>query len=118
MDDININDDIKAGAATSLQRNHAGLRGQYIYQKGLLNEVILTILNQSSNRPIRERADSTLVRGYMRTELESNGLDLPLEFAIVNRAGHTVYRTDRFTPPENDEKGSVYDQALFPNDHR
>ncbi len=116
VEDIRINDDIKAGAATSLQSNHADLRGQYIYQKGLLNEVILTILNQSSNRPIRERADSTLVRGYMRTELESNGLDLPFEFAIVNRAGHTVYRTDRFTPPENDEKGSVYVQALFPND--
>jgi len=57
-----------------------------------------------------------MVRGYMRTELESNGLDLPFEFAIVNRAGRPVYRTDGFTPPEGDDRGSVYVQALFPND--
>ena len=116
VEDIRINDDIKLGSSTSLQSNHDNLRGQYLYQKGLLNEVILTILSQSSNRPIRERADSTMVRGYMRTELESNGLDLPFEFAIVNRAGLPVYRTDGFTPPESDDKGSVYVQALFPND--
>ncbi len=116
VEDIRINDDIKLGSSTSLQSNQDNLRGQYLYQKGLLNEVILTILSQSSNRPIRERADSTMVRGYMRTELESNGLDLPFEFAIVNRAGHPVYRTDGFTPPEGDDRGSVYVQALFPND--
>lgn len=116
VEDIRINDEIKLGSATSLQSNHDNLRGQYLYQKGLLNEVILTILSQSSNRPIRERADSTMVRGYMRTELESNGLDLPFEFAIVNRAGRPVYRTDGFTPPEGDDRGSVYVQALFPND--
>ncbi|MDE6280067.1 MAG: two-component sensor histidine kinase, partial [Paramuribaculum sp.] len=34
------------------------LRGQYLYQKGLLNEVILNIINQANNRPIQERADS------------------------------------------------------------
>lgn len=116
VEDIRINDDIKLGSSTSLQSNHDNLRGQYLYQKGLLNEVILTILSQSSNRPIRERADSTMVRGYMRTELESNGLDLPFEFAIVNRAGRPVYRTDGFTPPEGDDRESVYVQALFPND--
>ena len=116
VEDIRINDEIKLGSATSLQSNHDNLRGQYLYQKGLLNEVILTILSQSSNRPIRERADSTMVRGYMRTELESNGLDLPFEFAIVNRAGRPVYRTNGFTPPEGDDRGSVYVQALFPND--
>ena len=37
------------------------LKGQYLYQKGLLNEVILNILSQSSNRPIEERADSSTV---------------------------------------------------------
>lgn len=116
VEDIRINDEIKLGSATSLQSNHDNLRGQYLYQKGLLNEVILTILSQSSNRPIRERADSTMVRGYMRTELESNGLDLPFEFAIVNCAGRPVYRTNGFTPPEGDDRGSVYVQALFPND--
>lgn len=94
------------------------LRGQYLYQKGILNEVILSILSQSSNRPIRERADSTMVRGYLRSELESNGLDLPFEFAVVNRSGRTVYATPGF--PSSDltkkEENNLYTQALFPND--
>lgn len=94
------------------------LRGQYLYQKGLLNEVILTILSQSSTRPIKERADSSMVRGYLRTELESNGLDLPFEFAIVSRAGRTVYATDGYRPQteESAEARNLYTQVLFPND--
>lgn len=94
------------------------LRGQYLYQKGLLNEVILTILSQSSTRPIKERADSSMVRGYLRTELESNGLDLPFEFAIVSRAGRTVYATDGYKPAKDEpaEERNLYTQVLFPND--
>ena len=37
------------------------IRGQYLYQRTLLDEVILNIISQSSNRPIEERADSALV---------------------------------------------------------
>ena len=66
------------------------LKGQYLYQKGLLNEVILNILSKSSNRPIEERADSALVRSYLRSEFENNGLQLPFEFALVRRGGSVV----------------------------
>ncbi len=69
------------------------IRGQYLYQRGLLNEVILNILSQSSNRPIQERADSAVVDGYLHSELENNGLNLPFEFAVV-----------------------MFVQTLFPND--
>lgn len=91
------------------------IRGQYLYQKGLLNEVILNILSQSSNRPIEERADSTIVAGYLRTEFESNGLNLPFEFAVVNRAGRIVYCTDNYDRV-NIGKNSLFVQTLFPND--
>ena len=43
------------------KHQQAILKGQYLYQKGLLNEVILSILNQASDRPIVERADSARV---------------------------------------------------------
>ena len=66
------------------------MRGKYLYQKGLLDEVILSILNQSSNRPITERADSAEVARYLRSELDNNGLSLPFEFAVVNRIGAFV----------------------------
>ncbi|MBO4379399.1 MAG: two-component sensor histidine kinase, partial [Muribaculaceae bacterium] len=62
------------------------LKSQYLYQKNLLNEVILNILNESSDRSIEERADSTTIRSYLRDELENNGLTLPFEFAVVTHS--------------------------------
>lgn len=91
------------------------LKGQYLYQKGLLNEVILRIINQSSNRPIEERADSAVVSEYLRSELDNNGLDLPFEFAVVNRNGNVIYKTNKYNPLTVDRR-NVFVQTLFPND--
>ena len=68
--------EIRNGLNDSYQRRQEILKGQYLYQKSLLNEVILTILNHSSDRPIQERADSATVSNYLRSELEFNGLTL------------------------------------------
>ncbi len=95
------------------QRKQEILKGQYLYQKSLLNEVILTILNHSSDRPIQERADSATVASYLRSELEFNGLTLPFEFAIVNRTNGMVYKTNGYSPMSQRD---VYSQVLFPND--
>ena len=95
------------------QRKQEILKGQYLYQKSLLNEVILTILNHSSDRPIQERADSATVASYLRSELEFNGLTLPFEFAIVNRTNGIVYKTEGYSPLSQQD---VYSQVLFPND--
>ena len=91
------------------------LKGQYLYQKGLLDDVIINIISQSSDRPIQERADSTAVRQYLRQQLENNGLTLPFEFAIVNRNGYTLLSTDGFTNIE-DGNNNMFVQTLFPND--
>lgn len=91
------------------------LKGQYLYQRGLLNEVILNILNQSSNRPIEERADSARVHEYLHQNLQSNGLDIPFEFALVNRSAGLVYKSVGFDT-ENTNSRSSYTQVLFPND--
>lgn len=91
------------------------IRGQYIYQRGLLDEVILNIISQSSNRPIEERADSSLVASLLATEFANNGLNLPFEFAVVNRMGVPVYESKGF---EADKTGdtNMFVQTLFPND--
>ena len=91
------------------------MRGKYLYQKGLLDEVILNIINQSSDRPIYERADSADVNRYLRSELDNNGLNLPFEFAVVNRVGAYVYHSPGFSPTVKDESG-MFIQILFPND--
>ena len=91
------------------------MRGKYLYQKGLLDEVIFNIITRSSNRPISERADSAEVRSYLRSELDNNGLTLPFEFAVVNRVGGIVYRSANYHPTPGDEN-SMFIQTLFPND--
>lgn len=101
-----------AGKYRSLQET---IKGQYLYQKGLLNEVILNILSQSSNRPIHERADSTAVASYLKTEFQNNGLNLPFEFAVVNRAARIVYKSHGYDPATVG-RNNMFVQALFPND--
>lgn len=89
------------------------LKGQYLYQKGLLNEVVLTILSQSSDRPITERADSATVKRYLKQELESNGLRLPFGFSVISHNNGLVYKSSNYSPRS---KSNVYSQVLFPND--
>lgn len=97
----------------SYQAKQEILKGQYLYQKGLLNEVILTILSQSSDRPINERADSSTVRMYLKAELENNGLKLPFDFAVTGKSKGIIYQTAGYNP---DNAEDVYSQILFPND--
>ncbi len=103
----NLNDHYRSMQAT--------IKGQYLYQKGLLNEVILKIISQSSNRPIEERADSTVVSDYLRSELVNNGLDLPFEFAVTNRNGSIMYMTSGYDGASIDHE-NLFVQTLFPND--
>ncbi|MDE5976479.1 MAG: two-component sensor histidine kinase, partial [Muribaculaceae bacterium] len=88
------------------------IRSQYLYQKGLLNEVILSILRESGARPAIERADSTVIRNYLTAELESNGLNVPFEFAVTTNKNAIIYASEGFD--ENLDRG-VYSQVLFPN---
>ncbi len=97
----------------------SSLKGQYLYQKRILDEVILNILSQRSSRPITQRADSAVVRSLLRFELDNNGLNIPFEFAVTNRNHAVIYRTDGFPKVSSAQlikNPDVYFQALFPND--
>ena len=88
---------------------------QYFQQKDMIDDVILDIITQASNRPIAVRADSAIVKKYLREDLDTLGLKLPFEFAVVNRAGTPIYKTRGYNPPTDDES-AVYNQRLFPQD--
>ena len=79
-----------------------------------MNEVILSILNQSSNLPIMERADTAQVNTYLKAELGHNGINLDWEYAITDHNGKIVYKTPRYD--ENVDKSTLFTQTLFPND--
>lgn len=92
------------------------LRSQYLYQRGLLNEVILNILRESGSRPAKERADSTIIRNYLTGELNNSGLDMPFNFALTNKRGQLIYNTKLF---DRNAKRYIYSQNLFTNsDHQ
>ena len=76
-------------------------RNHYLYQKGVLDDVILSIISRASNRPITERADSVLVRTYLRQELDTLGLHVPFEYAVVNHAGTVLYKSAGYTVGDN-----------------
>ena len=96
------------------ENRQAVLKGQYLYQKGILNEVILSILNQASDRPITERADSAKVNSYLKKELESNGLEVPFEFALQSPQQGIVYHSAGYDASE--EVPKLFTTALFPKD--
>lgn len=87
------------------------IRSQYLYQKGLLNEVILNILREAPRRLPTERADSTMVRKKLTEELKSCGVELPFEIKL-STATTTIYQSGGYDAP--DDSKDVYTQMLFP----
>lgn len=90
------------------------VRSQYLYQRGLLNEVILNILRNAGSRPVSERADSTMVRQILSSELSANGLEVPFAFAVTSAEGNIIYQTDGYDTEANE----IYSETLFPNTNR
>lgn len=88
------------------------IRSQYLYQKGLLNEVILSILRDAGSRPVMERADSTLIRNCLRTELTNNGVNVPFVFAVYGVRGNLIYSTEGY---KDNAKHNIYSIPLFSN---
>ena len=112
--DAGVGADVSSrGIDQNYRRFQDALRGQYIYQKGLLNEVVLDLISQSSDRPITERADSATIRKYIAYELDNNGIGLPFSFSVTNRMGAAVYEAEGFDASATD---AIYKQALFPSD--
>lgn len=105
----------KAGFSPMSERYRelqSAVREQYLYQKGLLDELVLTILSDAGSRPVFERADSTLIRTTLDAELAANGIDIPFIFAIADQNNGIIYSAEGFSmqEPEN-----TYSDVLFDN---
>ena len=97
-------------AAKSLQET---VRNRYVYQKGLLDEVVYNILYTASEKPLKERVNFNLLDQDLRQELHNNGIDIPYHFVVLTADGREVYRCPDYT----DEGSEVsYKQILFRND--
>ncbi|MDE6287478.1 MAG: two-component sensor histidine kinase, partial [Muribaculaceae bacterium] len=103
---------IIGGGLQNVQDNY---RDHYLYQKGMLDDVILNIMSKAYTRPIIQRADSALVRNYLRQEFDTLGIKIPFEYAVVNRAGIVQYRSPGYNP-STEQYDDIFTQTLFPRD--
>lgn len=89
---------------------------KYMIQKNLIDDVILDIIGQSSKRPIAERADSVMVKKYLRQELDTLGITIPFDYAVIAPNGTKVYGTKGFNASSTFESDAMFTQVLFPQD--
>lgn len=89
------------------------VRNRYVYQKALLDRVIMTILYSASEKPLKERVNFKQLDQDLKSELYSRGIKLPYHFTVHSQDGSEVYRC-----PDYDDKGEeyTYEQEIFPND--
>lgn len=97
-------------ASAELQK---ALKGRYLYQREVLDYLILDLLASAGERPLDERINFYQLKELLRAELMNNGLNLIFEFAVVSRENRIIYRTSGYNPKEKDE---VFTRVIFPND--
>ena len=89
------------------------VRNRYIYQKGLLDEVVYNILYTASDKPLKERVNFKMLDQDIRVELLNNGVNIPYHFRVETSDGREVYRCPEYSAEGED---IVYQQTLFRND--
>ena len=89
------------------------IRNRYIYQKGLLDEVVYSILYTASDKPLKERINFRQMDQDIRAELLHNGIDISYHFTVATNDGNEIYRC-----PDYSDEGKEYSfsQVLFRND--
>ncbi|MDR2389987.1 MAG: HAMP domain-containing histidine kinase [Tannerellaceae bacterium] len=87
---------------------------RYLYNRTLMHEVLISMMNTSSLKPIEERVDFKQLNNYLKMEFINSGLNLPFVFSVVNKDGETVYQSGELkTQPLASD---VLTGVLFPND--
>ena len=101
------------GIAGANQRFQEFVKNAYLYQKGVLDEVVYTILYNASKKNFAERIDFRLLDSNLRSELESGGVQLHYHFLVLDANGQEVYRCEDYS---DEGSGNSYSQTLFRND--
>lgn len=89
------------------------VKNRYVYQKALLDEVLMNMLYSASDKPLKERVNFRLLDQDLKAELMNNGINIPYHFTVTTQDGREVYRCPDYT-----DQGTewTYKQVLFRND--
>lgn len=95
------------------QRFQEFVKNAYLYQKGVLDEVIYTILYNASEKDFRDRVDFRILDSNLHTELEAAGIHLTYHITVYDSDGNEVFRCADYS-----DEGAEYSytQTLFRND--
>lgn len=108
---ILINDKNSNNAASrSLQEI---VKNRYVYQKALVDEVVMNMLYSASDKPLKERINFKILDQDIKAELINNGVNIHYHFTVTTQDGREIYRC-----PDYSDEGSefTYTQVLFRND--
>lgn len=89
------------------------VKNRYVYQKALLDEVVMNMLYSASEKPLKERINFKILDQDLKAELMNNGINIPYHFTVTTQDGREVYRCPDYTD-EGEE--FTYSQVLFRND--
>lgn len=110
---IFLNEKAKSSISKASSAMREAVRNRYIYQKALLDEVVISLLYTASDKTLAERINFKQLDQYLKTELVNNGIEMSYHFRVATRDGRIIYKC-----PDYEERGenNAYSQVLFPND--
>ena len=89
------------------------LKVRFREEKALLDDLLMRLLCDNYTMPITERVDFGHLNAVLERQKDLLDISIPHRFAVVDRSGVEVYKSDGYEPNENTV---VYSQMLFPND--
>lgn len=98
---------------TGMRTFQRRIRNAYIYEREVLDEVILRVLYASGEKGFEERVDKDFLVQALRRSLRNNGIELEFHYRVFNSEGREVYRCPDYDPEGEDYS---YSQTLFRND--
>lgn len=88
-------------------------RKRYIYQKALIDDVIMNMLYSSDSEPLRNRLNFPALEQNIRDGLRNNGIDIPFHINVTTSDGREIFRC---TDYEEDTNLRSYSHTIFQND--
>ena len=121
--DFNMEDDIaiQLSKVRGSRKSSINSQSQYILEslterfynsENLLSEVIRQLM-KADERPIEERIEFKQLKTNIETELASNNIAIPFQYAIIDNDRNIVYKSADF---KIIDPKRVFSQILFPND--
>ena len=89
------------------------IKMKYRYQRNLFDRVIYDVIMNAGAKPLATRIDVDALYKNLKSELASNGVELPFQFSLKDNSGAVLFRSEGYTGGASQK---VYREALFTND--